>query len=251
MFGDRILILAPHPDDEAVGCSAAILRARALGAHVLVYFMTEGVQEVRSLWPWHRGRREQWVLRRLDESREAADWLGFEVVGEERIPARTLKDRLARSIERARALVRKLSIDVVWAPAYEGGHQDHDAASFVADRLVDLCRVFEFSEYNYMGSRVRSHEFASPNGTEILLVLDERERLMKERALELYASERSNLRHVRIDQEAFRPIPHHDYTRPPHAGRTFYQRFQWVPWHPRIDRCSPADVSRAIGYRPS
>jgi hypothetical protein len=63
----------------------------------------------------------------------------------------------------------------------------------------------------------------------------------------IYRSERRNLGHVRFVREVHRPIARHDYGRPPHPGRLFYQRFQWVPFrHPRVDFTSPAEVSAAI-----
>lgn len=45
MFGQRVLILVPHPDDEVVGAAAAIARARAQGAAVTGVFLTTGVPD--------------------------------------------------------------------------------------------------------------------------------------------------------------------------------------------------------------
>ena len=39
---DRILILAPHPDDEAVGCAGIIQEAVAAGADMHVLCLTNG-----------------------------------------------------------------------------------------------------------------------------------------------------------------------------------------------------------------
>ena len=39
---DRLLVLAPHPDDEVLGAGAAILAARDAGASVHVAFATDG-----------------------------------------------------------------------------------------------------------------------------------------------------------------------------------------------------------------
>ncbi len=39
---DRVLILAPHPDDEAIGCAGLIQQAVAIGARVRVAYMTNG-----------------------------------------------------------------------------------------------------------------------------------------------------------------------------------------------------------------
>ena len=40
--GERILILAPHPDDEAIGCAGLIQHALAQGARVRVGYLTNG-----------------------------------------------------------------------------------------------------------------------------------------------------------------------------------------------------------------
>ena len=39
MFGKRILIIIPHPDDEVVGCTAAIARAQAQGARIYAIYL--------------------------------------------------------------------------------------------------------------------------------------------------------------------------------------------------------------------
>src|SRR5690349_16650698 len=46
----RILVLAPHPDDEIVACGIAALRARAAGARVFVLYLTTGVPAREALW---------------------------------------------------------------------------------------------------------------------------------------------------------------------------------------------------------
>ncbi|MBP7829570.1 MAG: PIG-L family deacetylase [Kiritimatiellae bacterium] len=39
---DRVLVLAPHPDDEVIGCAGIIQRSRAMGLPVRVVFLTYG-----------------------------------------------------------------------------------------------------------------------------------------------------------------------------------------------------------------
>lgn len=39
---DRVLVLAPHPDDEVIGCAGIIQRSRAMGLPVRVVFLTCG-----------------------------------------------------------------------------------------------------------------------------------------------------------------------------------------------------------------
>jgi LmbE family N-acetylglucosaminyl deacetylase len=40
--GRRLMVLAPHPDDETLGCGAVIARARAAGDEVVVVVVTDG-----------------------------------------------------------------------------------------------------------------------------------------------------------------------------------------------------------------
>ena len=198
-FGDRILILAPHPDDEVVACGAAIAQARAEGAAVAVLFLTHGCVSRETLWPWDRRRYDAIVGRRHAEAQAAALALGVTIAGV--------------------------------------------AARLAAEGL----RVLEFAEYNFAGGRARSQDFPSPNGTEEVLSLSVAERAAKRAALGLYRSERRNLTYVRCEREVFRPLTVYDYSRPPHAGKLWYARFQWVPFrHPDVDFTDPAEVTAAL-----
>lgn len=246
VFGQRILLLIPHPDDEVVGCAAAIGRARANGSRVYGYVLTDGVPAPEVQWPWHRGRHAARVARRRRESETVADRLGLEIAGREDISARRLKENILPVMIRLAAAIYRVRPDVIWAPAYEGGHQDHDVASYIATLLRWRCAVWEFSEYNFAGGRVRSQSFIAPRTGERVIELDAAERREKAGLLSLYASERGNLGYVETRREVFRPLAGDDYTRPPHSGRCFYQRFQWVPCHPRVDYTTPEQVCAAL-----
>ena len=110
--------------------------------------------------------------------------------------------------------------------------------------------MLEFAEYNFFGGRARAQEFPFSNGDEQTIVLTPEERRRKRELLRLYASERGNLSYVGIERECFRPVAVYDYSQPPHPGRLWYARFQWVPFrHPRVDFTPPDEVSRTIvGY---
>jgi LmbE family N-acetylglucosaminyl deacetylase len=66
------LVLAPHPDDEVLGCAGAILRHVALGDPVRVIILTDG-----GGWQVDEAGREAYAARRRQESREAAAILGY------------------------------------------------------------------------------------------------------------------------------------------------------------------------------
>jgi N-acetylglucosamine malate deacetylase 1 len=247
VVSDVILVLAPHPDDEVVGFSALIGRARAAGAAVAVLTLTDGIPPAEVMWPWQRRARPGRVARRLGEAAEVARLLGVEPAGFLDIPSRRLKDNLATASAAVDAVIGRLGVTALWVPAYEGGHQDHDTASFLASRFADRVRVHEAPLYSFGGGRIRCQEFLDSVHGADTIALTEDETAFKRRLLAVYASEQGNLSYVGSGREMLRPQKTNDYALPPHAGRTFYQRFQWVPFrHPRVDFTTPEQVCRAL-----
>ncbi|HUZ12267.1 MAG TPA: PIG-L family deacetylase [Caulobacteraceae bacterium] len=248
MFGRSILILVPHPDDEVVGFCAAIGRAKAAGARVHALYLTHGCVDQDTVWPWQRERHDAIVARRRAEAEAAAALLGIDQVGWSTRAARHLWRDLASAEAEVRAAVARHGIDQLWAPAYEGGNPDHDGANAIGRRLAgEGLRVLEFAEYNFLGGRTRLQRFPKPNGDEAVLTLTPPEQARKRRALRLYASEQVTLMYVPVRHECFRPLPSHDYRRPPHEGLLWYARFQWVPFrHPKVDFTHPELVLSAI-----
>jgi len=231
-----------------VACFAAIGRARAQGSNVAVLFLTHGCVDAATMWPWERPRYLEVVARRRVESERAAGELGLAVAGRAARAARRLWRELSEAEREIRGAVAAFGIDQLWAPAFEGGNPDHDGASAIASRLAgEGLSVLEFAEYNLAGGKANSHRFPLPNGTETVLQLTPAEQAAKRRALALYASEARNLGYVGVSQEVLRPLPVYDYARPPHDGKLWYARFQWVPFpHPGVDFTRPEAVARSI-----
>lgn len=109
----RVLVVAPHPDDEIIGCGGAIALHHRRGDPVSVALVTSG--EVGG---------EAQV--RLEESRRAAACLGPAEVSclEARDGAVAADDTLA---ERLAALVDRVAPQVVYAPSPWEMHPDHVA----------------------------------------------------------------------------------------------------------------------------
>jgi N-acetylglucosamine malate deacetylase 1 len=244
----RILILAPHPDDEIVACGIAARRARAAGAKISVLYLTTGVPPHALLWPWQRAGYPSRIARRRHEAQAAAALFSFEPAEFLDTPSRWLighLDETAAAIDHA---LGQTAADCLWVTAFEGAHQDHDAANALAARFRDRLPVWEFAAYNYAGGKGRSNRFLDARGGVIELHLSRDEAADKRRALTLYASEHGNLAHIKAEAEAYRPLPRHDYGAPPHPGTLFRERFHWVPFrHPRVDFTPSAEVYRALG----
>ncbi|MCX7844756.1 MAG: PIG-L family deacetylase [Candidatus Bipolaricaulota bacterium] len=80
--GERVLVLAPHPDDEVLGAGGAIVDLLAQGAQVLVVFLTNGDANTAAkhffTWnPLHRAEDFQSLgYRRMKEAGKALQILG-------------------------------------------------------------------------------------------------------------------------------------------------------------------------------
>lgn len=257
MFGRRILILIPHPDDEAVGAALAIRRARARGSEVFGLDLTHGCPPRDALFPWARAGYERRVATRRREAADAARALGMTRLPDDGLPARRLRHSLVSAFARVTEAVDAYRIDTLWAPAYEGAHADHDCANALAAaalRARPALAAWEFAEYSNAGPGAgpRANAFPDDDGAATTLELeDENEGRWKTQLLALYRSEAFNLRVVTGGhepfRERFRPLKRYDYTRPPHPGRLFYERFHWVPFRvPQIDFTTGAEVSAAI-----
>jgi len=125
----RVLVIAPHPDDETLGVGGTICRHVADGddAHLIV--MTETYPPV-----WQESEK----VRRQAETRQAADVLGIESVTFAGFP--TVKLNAVPAIDLAGYLIaqfRRLKPERVYAPPVGDVNQDHEAvfrAALVACR---------------------------------------------------------------------------------------------------------------------
>jgi LmbE family N-acetylglucosaminyl deacetylase len=115
----RILVLAPHPDDEVVGCATAIARARAAGAHIFALYLTTGIPPADALWSRQRHTYAARVARRRGEALAAAAALGLEPIGFGERPSRTLKGELGAAFSDIAAALARCAAEEIWVPAWE------------------------------------------------------------------------------------------------------------------------------------
>lgn len=234
----RVLVVAAHPDDEAIGAGGLLARSR--GAHVA--FLSDGAPRGRALWA--RGLdvaspAEYAAVR----AREAAVALGHLGVAPERTARLGARDQevaraLAPLAARLAELVVELRPEVVVTHPYEGGHPDHDAAAFVTWAALELARArgiraaaAEMTSYHAPAGRLVIGAFLpGSSAEERALALSAAERERKTAALAAYVSQRDTLAPFRppAPVERLRTAPRYDFTRPPHAGPLHYERLGWA-----------------------
>jgi LmbE family N-acetylglucosaminyl deacetylase len=249
----RILFLIPHPDDEIVAAGITAVREREAGNEIFGLYLTSGVPSAEMMWRWDRKRRAARVAQRRTEAVEAAKIMGITPVGFSDWPSRMLKSHLREAHQWISRTLEERDIDIVWVSAWEGGHQDHDVANFLASVTHGGRPVVEFAEYNYGGGQTQWQRFAVTNGTEAIMRLTPQEAMIKRQLLTVYRSEGPNLAGVRVDVESRRRLPVYDYSRPPHEGRLGRDAFRWVGrflLHPRVDLEPSGNIYRALSaYR--
>jgi LmbE family N-acetylglucosaminyl deacetylase len=132
---ERLVVLAPHMDDEVIGCGGTLARHVACGADVTIVFLTDG-----------RGGGD--AATRKEESRRALQELGITKIifldGEDgRLgTAPALAAALRAALEAARP-------EIVYLPFFLEEHPDHRAASALlaeavgGTRLSFRCHAYE------------------------------------------------------------------------------------------------------------
>src|SRR5688572_7184307 len=76
---DRVLVIAPHPDDEAIACSGTLLRHLAAGEEVVVAVATDGRLSKQAATPDEMAavRRDEALLAARLLGVERLEWLGL------------------------------------------------------------------------------------------------------------------------------------------------------------------------------
>jgi N-acetylglucosamine malate deacetylase 1 len=157
-FGKSMLVVAPHQDDETIGCGGVLALQKASKHSASIVLLQDGAGECES-----RGMtREEMNQLRNDESRRAAAVIDMEP------PVFLNHADLARSIPEATESVRRIlmerKVDAVFVPFVLDGHPDHRVANYIlAGALEGISWDVRVFGYEVWG-------FCIPN---VMVVIDE------------------------------------------------------------------------------
>ena len=121
--GDGILCLAPHPDDEVLGCGGLLMLAQRKGLRVQTIIVTAGDQGLKPAAP---GKKASHANPRLEESRAAARTMGLPEPGCWHLPDRGLR-HAPPLIDRIALALRAQQPRWLLLPALTEPHPDHQA----------------------------------------------------------------------------------------------------------------------------
>jgi LmbE family N-acetylglucosaminyl deacetylase len=150
-LGSAVLVVAPHPDDESLGCGGLIAALRERGVAVDVVIVTDGSGSHPNSSAYTPGRLAE--LRR----REAIAALAILGVAEGRVSWCSLRDRFVptegsagfeAALAQARDLLWRVRPETLVIPSAKDAHGDHQATALIWRRVIrdasDRPRVLEY-----------------------------------------------------------------------------------------------------------
>lgn len=247
------IFLFPHPDDE-FAVSALIRDKTQTGQRVLCIYLTDGGFGGQSAQ-----RREFETLKALELAGVAAGdalFLGREL----QIPDGRLHLHLERVFTALLGLMPACSD--LFCPAWEGGHQDHDAAHLIAlamQQASGIEQVFQFSLYHGAGLPGPLFRVMDPlpeNGPTQDRLTSLRERLWHLRFCLSYPSQWKTwlgifpfvALHMLLDGRfRIQGIDARRIIDPPHAGALLYHRRKFLNQQDFRDDVAPFISARVFG----
>jgi LmbE family N-acetylglucosaminyl deacetylase len=246
----KTLVLVAHPDDEAAGCGVLLQRIH----QPIIVFATDGAPRDSFFWKKF-GSRDAYGQVRRDEARQALAVLGIRHIeflhgnangGKGGFTDQELFRSLETASEAIKQLIEQYRPAALLTLAYEGGHPDHDACSFLGCLIArDLSiPLWEFPLYHRStdGLTVRQR-FSQNDDDQVVLQPTQAEIELKRRMLKAYMSQAHVLKEFQPELECFRPQPKYDYSQPPQPGTLNYEAWQWPVTGPEL--C--AAFSRFLG----
>lgn len=221
-FG-RTLIVVAHPDDEVIGCGVLLQRLKRPS----IAFLTDGAPTDRYFWGKY-GSRTAYAEKRATETRAALARLKGAQVTYFGARDQQLIFHLDAALAWLREKVAEVTPKTIVTHAYEGGHPDHDCASFLcsvagAERGIPVwemplyCRVKGKLARQYPLRKARQEVCIGATPTELR---------HKTEMVSAYESQQDFLRTFDAGTERFQ-LQQNDFSRPPHPGKLNYECWGW------------------------
>jgi len=141
-FGKSMLVVAPHQDDEVIGCGGALTLQTLSGQSATVIILQDGADEHASA----SIPREQLRELRNEESRAAMRQIGIDApifLG-----LRSLRSNIETTVSTLREVIEERGVDAVFTPFVLDGHPDHRACNFIlAKALSSVSRPIRTMQY--------------------------------------------------------------------------------------------------------
>ena len=139
----KILVLSPHPDDEAIGCGGTLRKHVVEGDRVDVIFLTSGEMGGHGMPPKETKRvREQ-------EAKDAAAILGYNSFEFWEIPNGKLRVT-ERNIQRLQTKLKKCKPDFIYVTHSKEMHPEHRSAAGIVRKALSKGLTLKVKPTVYM-----------------------------------------------------------------------------------------------------
>jgi LmbE family N-acetylglucosaminyl deacetylase len=120
--GLRVLVIAPHPDDESIGCGGTLCLHAARGDRIVVLFLTSGELGLK-----HLAREEARRIRER-EAEAAAAVLGVREWTFLRLPDCHVGENVQQAASALHPILEREEPQRIYLPHAEDQHPDHQAS---------------------------------------------------------------------------------------------------------------------------
>jgi LmbE family N-acetylglucosaminyl deacetylase len=118
----NVRVIAPHPDDESIGCGGALCLHARRGDRIWAVYLTSGELGLK-----HLPRHQAWLTRER-EAAGAAKILGIARMFFLRLPDWFVSDAVEKGASKLRRILKGAKPDLVYLPHEQEWHPDHKAA---------------------------------------------------------------------------------------------------------------------------
>jgi LmbE family N-acetylglucosaminyl deacetylase len=235
----KIMVVAAHPDDETIAVGGLLQTVPEL---ILIH-LTKGVpRDLSYAINADCMSRESYADMRLSELWNAMKFGNIKIglYANFNLTDQETSFNMAGIAFRLAKFIRDNKPALLFTHAYEGGHPDHDTASFATRAALKMLlnenspipKLYEFPIYNNHNDQSLYNTFIpykEEMGVEI--ALDEEKIAKKKKMLKQFISQKKIISKMSINTERFRLAPQYDFTIKPHNGILFYEVFNWgITW---------------------
>jgi LmbE family N-acetylglucosaminyl deacetylase len=128
--GERVLVLAPHVDDETIGLGGTIQRHVQECHHVTCVYITDGASSVSNL------PKEQLIAERKKEAEQVKGILGIHDLQYMDLPDGHVESN-EKSQEQLKRILSEVSPDIIYLPIFVDCHRDHIATGRILADVLD------------------------------------------------------------------------------------------------------------------
>jgi len=221
----KTMIIAPHPDDETIGCAAKIIRNRNETA---VVYVTDG-----------EFYKENLIRRKEAEKAMKIGGTKKLIFLKHKGVELTKNEQVEKLIQELKSIIKKTNPEEIYVTAFEGGNYEHDIANYAANKAAESEKitVYEYPTYNNqirtllkravrrtrrllgMGFHRFRPRFLNKKGKIINANMTKEEMETKKEMLKEYKTQNYNnlLLKCYLYEDKYRKCPKYDYKKRPHG----------------------------------